>query len=1011
MGFDFETSIIILDISVIVSLILTVLFGFIKGFPKACNRLLIVLVSVIIFMFMLKPLTNVLMTTKFSESFMDRIVSITGSSLEDYGIEAKNGGYIIKDVVEEIVKKTIYNNNPEYSSSSELASLVSSASSMIVRSIVYVVGLILLGIIQMILSIIFFIIRRIAGIRLKKGRAKLFGALASVATFVIMFTITYLPLYGTLTFSKQIFEDIKKGTSLEKENKETADLIDQVIEATDDSIIVNYVLDPLSKIFYKDKGHVETRYLGEVLSFEYNKEKINICKEYDNISQAVPTIIKIYQLSNGNNVVINLEEYTDSDIDSISNVFSKSRLLRISMPALVEYISFSMEKNSSVEIKDIVTSLKGINWEEELDSFASAINVFKNHHHVYIDTSDLSYIYNSKTNVLFLEDLTARLINMQLVYKVAMPYAVEKLDEYLKKNVSSDFDLSSLKEVNWKDDGASLFNFVFSSYKLILDLDVDMNNFEAILKKPELINTVDSIFTNLASVDVFNEKVLPAVMDYLIIKVENNEKLKNFNFNYENIKNTNWKDEIASVKNILKEIINAYQELNFDKDNWQRILKNNELETYATNIVNALLSSNLIEKEIIPCLANEISFLVEKNKDNIPFDTRVILNICEKDNIKNLLQNDIGKVISILRDLNTIGVLNNQKMDLNDTVTQKRLVNIIETIFTLSTIKGNEKEILTSILDMANINETLQENGIVLNFDGEIDWEKEGKRIGIIFKNILELTGGLENFDLVSIITDTKETEKREKVADIIATFAESNIFKDSIYNLIDVLTTNVSPDYQVTFSEEEKKAIETNGFKNEVLILFEIIDDAQNYLEGKTDIATLDEEMLKKIMLKASEGVIASKVLGTALNTALGDKVTFDLRTRENMANCAEMVYSAIKLAKTVNRASSIDLSDTNEINSLVESIAGLSKSDETVELANQLISNVLSLDESLELTKEDIQDASSKVKDVCKKYQESSDKENFNLEKYKESLSEEDKKDFEGSKLAELILNIFFN
>ena len=122
-------------------------------------------------------------------------------------------------------------------------------------------------------------------------------------------------------------------------------------------------------------------------------------------------------------------------------------------------------------------------------------------------------------------------------------------------------------------------------------------------------------------------------------------------------------------------------------------------------------------------------------------------------------------------------------------------------------------------------------------------------------------------------------------------------------------------------------------------------------------------------------------------------------------------MVYSAIKLAKTVNRASSIDLSDTNEINSLVESIAGLSKSDETVELANQLISNVLSLDESLELTKEDIQDASSKVKDVCKKYQESSDKENFNLEKYKESLSEEDKKDFEGSKLAELILNIFFN
>lgn len=600
---------------------------------------------------------------------------------------------------------------------------------------------------------------------------------------------------------------------------------------------------------------------------------------------------------------------------------------------------------------------------------------------------------------------------MQLVYKVAMPYAVEKLDEYLKKNVSSDFDLSSLKEVNWKDDGASLFNFVFSSYKLILDLDVDMNNFEAILKKPELINTVDSIFTNLASVDVFNEKVLPAVMDYLIIKVENNEKLKNFNFNYENIKNTNWKDEITSVKNILKEIINAYQELNFDKDNWQRILKNNELETYATNIVNALLSSNLVEKEIIPCLANEISFLVEKNKDNIPFDTQVILNICEKDNIKNLLQNDIGKVISILRDLNTIGVLNNQKMDLNDTVTQERLVSIIETIFTLSTIKGNEKEILTSILDMANINETLQENGIVLNFNGEIDWEKEGKRIGIIFKNILELTGGLENFDLVSIITDTKETEKREKVADIIAAFAESNIFKDSIYNLIDVLTTNVSPDYQVTFSEEEKKAIETNGFKNEVLILFEIIDDAQNYLEGKTDIATLDEEMLKKIMLKASEGVIASKILGTALNTALGDKVTFDLRTRENMANCAEMVYSAIKLAKTVNRASSIDLSDTNEINSLVESIAGLSKSDETVELANQLISNVLSLDESLELTKEDIQDASSKVKDVCKKYQESSDKENFNLEKYKESLSEEDKKDFEGSKLAELILNIFFN
>ncbi|MBE6130115.1 MAG: CvpA family protein [Erysipelotrichaceae bacterium] len=1072
----------IIDIVLLVILTISLLAGLIRGFKKSLRRFVALLIPTICLFIFLGPITNKVMKTKVDLEKIDNIVQFIP---DEYTEEP----YSINDAVSIIVADNIYPDSEELQKDSKMAELISSASSMIIKVVVYFVGLFFVWIASLILRLLFRIIFKKAN---RKG--KLIGLGFGALQFTLIFILYLLPLFGVVSFASSVLHEVDKYYEDEsiKEVIEYADLYENTITK-------KYFLNTATKIFCKDKSvSCDAQFVMGGLSFKVDGEKVVLLDEYLEIKDAIPSAMKIIDLVNsldGEEKIIKLSNLSDDDIENISSVIKNTKLVRVAIPAVLEYAVYS-SNDSENDYSDLINKLNQLDWDKELNAIADLINVLKNHNDLEINISSFDYALKSAGLIDLATDLVNGALQMNIVTEVAIPFGINILEEEFSKGEFAEYqiDFTAIKNINWKTDGSGFVTTLTNIYKeylrvdinfsdikvalndaklpdfvtyvfdeidksvIITDtllptvmqvlianleqdediidlgidfeelkkvnwkenlkpiknllhdliesyqvLEIDPEDFKAVLKNNKLQIELDKAITNILDCDVFANYLLPIVMNVLIENLETNESLASFNFDFVAIKNTNWKTELTYFKDVFVEFLNAYQGLDFNKDDWMAILDSENLAAYITNIYNEAKESSLVSEHILPKLPNKLHELIDGVDSSL--DVSFLKELITEDSIDTLLTDDLDKLIVLFKEIKALGLLDGVELNYTDATTQDSLIKVIKEIFDLSVVNGKESTIFKSIITMINIEPVLEQYDITLDYENVENWDNEVDYICTIFKNAMTLTGGLEGFDLTTLLTKISTEEEKNKIAEIVEAVGNSDLFGDSIYTIIDSVSKEIDSTIEINFTNEEKNTIENvNGWKFEALHILELVEKI-DHIDFGVDYEHLNADEMKEIMVYCSESVVSTKLFGSILNNVFSGVINHDFTNQETMKNDADVIYNAIKVASIIQN-DTIDLTDTTVTDELIESIESIATSEENLELTNQLINDIVGNETHVDYTKEDITEAAEVVESIINQYQASDDQDNFDLD----NLSEEDKEMIENSEIAKAILDALF-
>ena len=1079
---------LVLDVLVLIVLAVCLLGGLIRGFKKSLRKLIALAIPTICLFIFLGPITNAVMNIEVDLGKINNIVDVIP---EEYTEES----YSIDGALTMVVSNYIYPDDASLQEESEVKELASAISTMVIKIVVYFSCLFLVWIASLIIGLIL----RIFFGKEKRG-AKLLGLALGAANFVIAFVLLLLPLFGTLSLTSSILHDV---ASYQPENQEEGLPLDEIIYYADlyeDTITKKYILNTATKILCTNKSlSCDAQFVAGGLTFEVHGEKVKLLDEYLNIKDAIPSIIKVVNVVNELNSeevkIVKLSNFTDDDIENISSILKDSKLIRVIIPAVLEYSVYNM-RNDENGYGDILKKLNDLDWNEELNSLAAIIDVLKEHNELEINVGELDYIIKSEGVINLVEDLLNGTLKVKLVTDILIPIAIDTLEEKFTSDEFKDYniDFSNIKTINWAISGTEFVSTALNIYREYLDVNIDFTDFKvalndeklpdfvsytfdeiekstiitdnllpilmqvllanlekneslsnldinfeelkevnwknnldqikvlvhdliisyqtldinpddykAVLKNNKLQTELNKAITNILDCEVFADYILPIVMNVLVEKLETNESLNSFGFDFIEIKNTNWKEEISSIKDILIEFLDAYQGLDFNKDEWTKILDNENLATYIKDIFEASKSSTVISNHIIPKLPNKLHELIDKMDSSI--DVSFLKELITEESINQLLTNDVEKLIDLFKEIKTLGLLDKQELNFNDPTAQDNLIKVIKKVFDLSVVEGKEETIFKSIIGIINIEETLAEYSITLNYENVSDWDTEVDYMCTIFKNAMSLTGGLDNLDFSSLLTSVRTLEEKTKIAEIVAAIGYSDVFGDSIYTILDTVSTNIDPNCSIELTNEEKHLIEeVNGWNFEAMHLLTLVEKIEN-VDLDKQYEDLDADSVKELMIYSSESVITTKVLGTVLNNIFVGVVNQDFTDQSVMKSSSDVVYNAIVVASLV-QDNTLDLNNTEVTDTLVSSIKNIANSEENIELSNQIINDIIGNETPIEYTSTDISDAADVVGSIIETYQNTTDQDNFSLD----DLSEEDLEKLESSALAKTILEKLF-
>lgn len=1079
---------LVLDVLVLIVLAVCLLGGLIRGFKKSLRKLIALAIPTICLFIFLGPITNAVMEKEVDLGKINNIVDIIP---EEYTEET----YSINGALTMVVSNYIYPDDASLQEESEVKELASAISTMVIKIVVYFLCLFLVWIASLIIGLIL----RIFFGKEKRG-AKLLGLTLGAANFAIAFVLLLLPLFGTLSLTSSILHDV---ASYQPENQEEGLPLDQLIYYADlyeDTITKKYILNTATKILCTNKSlSCDAQFVAGGLTFEVHGEKVKLLDEYLSIKDAIPSIIKVVNVVNELNSeevkIVKLSNITDDDIENISSILKDSKLIRVIIPAVLEYSVYNM-RNDENGYTDILKKLNDLDWNEELNSLAAIIDVLKEHNELEINVGELDYIIKSEGVINLVEDLLNGTLKVKLVTDILIPIAIDTLEEKFTSDEFKDYniDFSKIKTINWAISGTEFVSTALNIYREYLDVNIDFTDFKvalndeklpdfvsytfdeiekstiitdnllpilmqvllanlekneslsnldinfdelkevnwknnldqikvlvhdliisyqtldinpddykAVLKNNKLQTELSKAITNILDCEVFADYILPIVMNVLVEKLETSESLNSFGFDFIEIKNTNWKEEISSIKNILIEFLDAYQGLDFNKDEWTKILDNENLATYIKDIFEASKSSSVISNHIIPKLPNKLHELIDNMDSSI--DVSFLKELITEESINQLLTNDVEKLIDLFKEIKTLGLLDKQELNFNDPTAQDNLIKVIKKVFDLSVVEGKEETIFKSIIGIINIEETLAEYSITLNYENVSNWDTEVDYMCTIFKNAMSLTGGLDNLDFSSLLTSVRTEEEKTKIAEIVAAIGYSDVFGDSIYTILDTVSTNIDPNCSIELTNEEKHLIEeVNGWNFEAMHLLTLVEKIEN-VDLDKQYEDLDADSVKELMLYSSESVISTKVLGTVLNNIFVGVVNQDFTDQSVMKSSSDVVYNAIVVASLV-QDNTLDLNNTEVTDTLVSSIKNIANSEENIELSNQIINDIIGNETPIEYTSTDISDAADVVGSIIETYQNTADQDNFSLD----DLSEEDKEKLESSALAKTILEKLF-
>ena len=284
-----------------------------------------------------------------------------------------------------------------------------------------------------------------------------------------------------------------------------------------------------------------------------------------------------------------------------------------------------------------------------------------------------------------------------------------------------------------------------------------------------LLNNKDLILDALETSQVINV-MFPIAIEILDYTVEE--------FNVEGLKDTIWTDEKVNLINAIRVILNAVVELKINFNDPIKVLDNPNFSTQLSEIGKALEKSELI-KFVVTFYLND--YLHEILKGEFGDEHPVLLEVLDLTKIN--LENDLYIVGNVLTNAKKLGIFDN---DIKIIENKNSISQMIKSIFMLSTIKGNESRTIEAVLDMAGLNEKLEEAGIVINLNIS-NWENEIENLTKVLELILTIAeeNSITSFEEINIIELMEKAIDSSTFDQLIDHICSSEIYNKTLINIV----------------------------------------------------------------------------------------------------------------------------------------------------------------------------------------------------------------------------------
>ena len=357
----------------------------------------------------------------------------------------------------------------------------------------------------------------------------------------------------------------------------------------------------------------------------------------------------------------------------------------------------------------------------------------------------------------------------------------------------------------------------------------------------------DLIITSLKKSTIF-EFVMPLVVEVL----EQKEAVEGLDYNA--LQAINWRDEKNNFLDILSDLCEIIDDSSFDLDNPQAILKNPNLPLILEKIAKKINQSDLVKSTLIPLVDGVLQDQLDEILPSEFQELKPILKLANLD-----LEQDLKNMGYIINDLAIIGLFDGEEVQYIHH--KEQVIDIIDHIFNLSLIDGNEEKIFTSIIAYTKVNDKLAEYNISILPEKVTDWHQEMNIIKNIITNVFDILADdaidLNNMDQSAII-DLLTTSSN--INAILEDLCDSMMLKDSIIPLLDKILSDANlnefeSDYFVNVLSGIEE-IDSILLKEDLHNIIQIINDAKALDLANLDFNELsddDIDTLAELLLKVN--------------------------------------------------------------------------------------------------------------------------------------------------------------
>lgn len=806
-------------------------------------------------------------------------------------------------------------------------------------------------------------------IKKKKHRLlldRLLGLGIALVGFIFMFYIFILPLYGAVEVAQKTLEEVaKQDESLVEESKNLNEIMSS-----------SFILKTTKRLGKKQTNSfgLAAKRLGNVFKIETNGVTINFIEEVDSFSPMLPRILDIVEgvsqdISNNEK----LDLVTEEDIHLLCSYLGDSRIIGAFYPYLIGYLQVEQEKLGIQKLNLDYDRLANIDINQNLSETEPFLkSVYQLLQNINLDNFQTEQLLESDTFATDFSEALTKAMQVELFEECFTKVSYFYLQDYLKETEYA-FVTDWISEAYIQKHLASDVKQIVSAYQLLKEtkvLDYIRKVEGTYTFTSELKEQLQVVKRHILSVYLLKDNY-PSILENMAYKIQGNFDVSEYGIDIEALvkEEVDWSKETEILLDIC---IDAYEMLltcSFDKDDLSKLLENEHIANIIKTIVDDFNRSTLASTYYLPA----VIAMLQKATLNSGFES--IVDLIQVDYLQHDFSNDIESFLTAYRIAEDIHLKDHfdsnhaYQLDLKNETIKGQVEELLDHLLNMQLLQKNEQELVQLFLDMSGMNQYIT----YIAPSTPTNWTDEQSKLKQVLMDMIDLSTDL-SFLEVDISTLENYPDIAEKVGGFFDDMYVSHIMQPYTFTLLDTVLQQTG--FEITLTEQEKEVIMKHTMKKELQTLIDVLQKSKIVFEkddqtGQIQTNVVQGIEVEQIMMKSSESILASKVVGQLLNDTLGkngfdilpvDEVTqqpkYDFTQPELLRTHAATIGHMIDIAQAIQHTNKNNITD-EKIQQLSTAFSALEQvkndSSLTSDMLSQLVDHEeLEIDEQVDWNKE---------------------------------------------------------